>query len=75
MQSAMKKTTSEILSEKAKAQTRDEKGRFTACTKTENSRNVTNNKNNEKQGYDKKCYDNNKCKDNTDAIRIIINRI
>lgn len=73
-----KKTTSEILSEKAKAQTRDEKGRFTACTKTENCCNATNSKNdknNEKQGYDKKCYNNNKCKDNTGAIRIIINRI
>lgn len=30
-----KKTTSQILSEKAKSQTRDEKGRFTACTKNE----------------------------------------
>lgn len=69
-----KKTTSEILSEKAKSQTRDEKGRFTACTKTEDSCKMNDN-NKEKQGYDKKCYNNNKCKDNTGVIRITINRI
>lgn len=67
-----KKTTSQILSEKAKSQTRDEKGRFTACTNTENS--CQSNKNKEKQGYEK-CAINKPCKDNSGVINIKINRI
>ena len=67
-----KKNTSKFLSDKAKAQTRDEKGRFTACTKTETT--CQNNNKATKQGYDKKCFDNNK-KSNTGEIKIIINRV
>ena len=67
-----KKSTSKLLSDKAKAQTRDEKGRFTACTKTETT--CQNNNKATKQGYDKKCFENNK-KSNTGEIKIRINRV
>lgn len=70
-----KKSTSEILSEKAKSQSRDEKGRFTACTKTENCCQSNNNNNKAKCGCDNKRCDNRPCKDSTGVIRIVINRI
>lgn len=68
----VRKSTSEILSDKAKSQSRDEKGRFTACTNTERSCE----KKSEKTNYNKQ-FNNKPCKDNSGSavIKIRINRI